>query len=107
METFTEEMGKRIGVKELADHLGLDEKTIRQYYRELGGMRLGRQYLFFERRVIHAIQERTEMGRPGAIEWNETGEEISYEEGGDRVGNRNAANTRKRLEKEDQHGLYG
>ena len=63
--------------------------------------------MFFERSVKDAIQKRTEVGSPSAEGREETGEEISYEEGGDGMGNPNDAKTRKRLEREDRHGLFG
>jgi hypothetical protein len=43
--------------QELADRLNLDVRTVRKYYAELGGVRLGpRKILFFEEEVVYAIQ---------------------------------------------------
>ena len=48
---------KPLTPQELAERLNLDVRTIRKYYSELGGVRLGpRKILFFEEEVIHAIQ---------------------------------------------------
>ncbi len=61
MNHLEEELGKALRPKEVAKYLGLDEKTVRLYYQKLGGMRLGRRYVFFERRIIDAVQEWTKM----------------------------------------------
>ena len=101
-----QELGERIGVSEVAELLGIDKKTVRENYDQLGGMRLGRLYLFFERSVINAIQKETEMDSPSAEGWEETGESISGEEGGSGVGSQDAPKTRQRMEQEDLHGLF-
>ncbi|RLA98971.1 MAG: hypothetical protein DRG83_13835, partial [Deltaproteobacteria bacterium] len=71
IKKLREELGHVLTAKQLACYLGVDERTVRQYYRELGGVRLGRRYLFFEKGVIDAIQKRTKMGGPS--------EETGYE----------------------------
>ena len=95
--------------KEVAEKLNVDVKTVRANYLELGGMRLGRQYVFFERRLNNAIQKRTEseMDRPSAKGWEETGEGISDEEGSVDVGSQDEAKTRQRVKREDRHDLFG
>ena len=65
-----EHLGKALRCQDIADYLGVDEKTVRQYYKELGGIRLGRLYVFFEKEVVHAIQEWTQMGCPSSEESN-------------------------------------
>lgn len=40
-------LGKSMTVGEVADYLGIDGKTVRKYYKQLGGVRLGRSYRFF------------------------------------------------------------
>ncbi|TKB11246.1 helix-turn-helix domain-containing protein [Desulforhopalus sp. IMCC35007] len=48
---------KPLTPQELADRLNLDVRTVRKYYAELGGVRLGpRKILFFEEEVAYAIQ---------------------------------------------------
>ena len=102
-----EDLGQVLSAEEVAKYLDLDVKTVREYYRELGGMRLGRKYLFFERRMINAIQERTEMDSPSAERWEEKGEGVSDKETGFDMGRENEAKTRQRVEREDRHGLFG
>ena len=107
MENLDNKLGRALNAKDLAAYLGLDPKTIRKYYRELGGIRLGSRIVFFEKEFINAIQKRTELDCPSAERRAETGESVPYEERGNRVGSRDAAKTRKRLEQEDRHGLFG
>jgi len=107
MKIIQENLGQPLSAKDVAVYLGLDVKTVRKYYRELGGIRLGSRIVFFEKEFINAIQKRTELDCPGAEEWAETGENVPDEERGSGVGSRDAAKTRKRLEREDRHGLFG
>ena len=106
MHLLENELGRRMSAEEVANYLGLDEKTVRQYYRELGGMRLGRLFLFFERSVLNAIQKGTEMDCPSAEGWEETGKGISDEEGSGSLGNQDAPKASRRMEREDRHGLH-
>ena len=105
MRVLENELGKTISAERLANFLEMDVNTVRKHYAELGGMRLGRQYLFFERRVINAIQKRTEVDSPSAEGWDETGEGVSDEEGSCIVGSQNEAKIRQRVEQEDRHDL--
>ena len=107
MDQVRKQLGQVLNAKQIADYTRLDVKTIRKYYRELGGVRLGSRIVFFEKEFINAIQTRIKLDRPGAEEWAETGESVPDEEEGSGVGSRDAAKTRKRLEREDRHGLFG
>jgi hypothetical protein len=107
MESINNKLGRALNAKDLAAYLGLDPKTIRKYYRELGGIRLGSRIVFFEKEFINAIQKRKELDCPSAEEWAETGENVPDEERGNGVGSRDEAKTRKRLDQEDRHGLFG
>jgi len=107
VEILDNKLGRALNAKDLAAYLGLDPKTIRKYYRELGGIRLGSRIVFFEKEFINAIQKRKELDCPSAEEWAETGENVPDEERGNGVGSRDEAKTRKRLDQEDRHGLFG
>ena len=107
MDQIKNHLGQVLNAKQIADYTGLDVKTIRKYYRELGGIRLGSRILFFEKEFINAIQTRTKLDCPGAEEWSETGESVPDENGGSGLGSRDEAKTRERLEREDRHGLFG
>ena len=106
MSEVEKELGKRLTVNEVAEFLGVDKKTVRENYDKLGGMRLGRLYLFFERSLIDAIQKETQMDSPSAEGWEEKRESVSDEETGFGVGSRNEAKTRRRVEREDRHNLF-
>ena len=85
-----QELGKKMMPEELAVILGINVKTVRQYYQKLGGIRLGSRYIFFERRVIDAISKEWDMESPSEDEWKEEGEVIQDEEGCHRLGKQNA-----------------
>jgi hypothetical protein len=107
MKIIQEKLGQPLSAKAVAEYLSLDVKTVRKYYRELGGIRLGSRIVFFEKEFINAIQTRIKLDRPSAEGRAEAGESIPEEERGNGVGSRNAAKTFKRLEQEDRHGLFG
>ena len=107
MKIIQNELGQVLSAKQIADYTSLDVKTIRKYYRELGGIRLGSRIVFFEKEFVNAIQKRSKLDCPGAEGRAETGKIVPDKETGNGVGNRNAAKTRKRLEREDRHGLFG
>ena len=107
MDQVKKQLGQALNAKQIADYTGLDVKTIRKYYRELGGIRLGSRIVFFEKEFINAIQKRTELDRPSAEGRAETRESVSNEEKGRGLGSRDETKTRERLEREDRHGLFG
>ncbi|MFO8111370.1 MAG: helix-turn-helix domain-containing protein [Desulfosalsimonadaceae bacterium] len=59
------ELGCRLKTEEVAEFLGLDEDTVRKYYREIGGIRptgpKGR-ILFFEKNIVSALSRRGTYG---------------------------------------------
>lgn len=105
MHSLDEKLGKTISTRELASYMRLDEKTIRQYYHELGGIRLGRRILFFEKEVINAVQTRSKMGSPSESKWKEEGKDLPEQEGGGRMGKRKPVKSRRNLAGEDSHGV--
>jgi hypothetical protein len=107
MNLLDEHLGKALSAEKVADYIGCDVKTVRKHYEELGGMRLGRHYLFFERSIIDAVSKRTKMECPGAEGREASGEGLLDEEGGAVLGSQDEAKARKRLEREDRHGLFG
>jgi len=50
MKDLEKTLGKALTTKELAEYLGVSEKTVRDNYQQLGGIRIGRHYLFLQRR---------------------------------------------------------
>ena len=98
-------LGRVLRVGDLACYLGLDEKTVRLYYRELGGVRLGRRILFFEKEVINAVQKRSKMGSPSESQWEEEGEDLPEQERGNSLGKRKPIKSRRDMVGEDKHGV--
>lgn len=92
---------------EVAAYLDIDVKTVRKYYRELGGIRLGCHYRFFEKEICNAVQKKKQMDSPGEERWNEERENIPDQEGGLGLGECNKQKPRKRMVREDRHGLFG
>jgi DNA-binding transcriptional regulator YhcF (GntR family) len=107
MDLLKKELGKALSVKELANYLDADAKTIRKYYQELGGIRIGRHFKFFEKEVINAVQTWNEIHRTSEEEQKENREGIQEAPRSSGLGIGNEANARSRLEREDRHGLFG
>lgn len=101
-----DELGRVLRSKDIAVYLEIDEKTVRQYYLQLGGIRLGRLILFFEKEVINAIQKGSTMGGPGASMRQEEGENLPEQEGCNNVGKRDPVKSREGMACEDRHGLF-
>jgi len=100
------ELGTSLTAGQVADYLGLDVNTVRKYYRELGGIRVGTAYRFFERTLTDAILRQTEKAIRGT---NQSGRKIRPEifsdsEGGLQVGDR-PSGAAKNGEKNDKYNL--
>jgi hypothetical protein len=106
LEILEQNLGKPLRTKDVAKYLGLDIKTVRKYYRDLGGIRLGRHFVFFEKEIVDAISTRKEMDRPSEEGRPATGKGVLDQEGSEGLGSQNAAKTSRRVELEDRHGLF-
>lgn len=107
---LTEELGRPMRPGEVAQYLGVDEGTVRRYYRTLGGIRLGNRYIFFEKEVINAVQARRQMESTGQEGRKEDRGDLPDEAGGHRMGNPNAKAARRKMVRDrvaDPHGLFG
>jgi hypothetical protein len=98
-------LGRALTSAELARFFGVDVKTIRLYYPLLGGIRLGRRILFFEKEVVNAVQKRSKMGSPSESEWEEEGKNLPEQEGCSRMGKREPVKSRRDMAGEDKHGV--
>lgn len=108
MNLLQENLGNVMSTQDVALYLGIDVKTVRKHYSQLGGIRLGRSYRFFERRMIDAIQdEKWPIQGSGEAREISEGKSISDEEGGTELGEHDEAEARQRLEREDRHNLLG
>ena len=66
-EYMLSRLGPCLSDREVAAILGVGVRLVRKHYLSLGGSRLGRKYIFFERNLINALQSRIWMdGRGGA-----------------------------------------
>ncbi|VTR71531.1 conserved hypothetical protein [Desulfosarcina cetonica] len=95
----------------LAQYLGLDVKTVRKYHQRLGGIRLGRRFVFFEKELINAVSERKEMDRPSAKDsrgWPGIQEKqgVLDQEGSQGLGSQDGTKTSRRVGLDDRHGLF-
>ena len=107
MKELEETLGKAISVKELANYLNISEKIVRENYQQLGGIRIGRHYRFFERRILNALEKRQEQIYSADQKERSTQREgISDPEGGKKVGIGNEKNARRPMERQDKHNLF-
>jgi hypothetical protein len=104
---MNEKLGRSMSAKQVAAYLKIDVKTARKYYRELGGIRIGRRYLFFEEEVYNAIQTWKEIYRTDKEERTKERESLRYQESSSSLGGGDAEEVRRRLVREDRHDLFG
>jgi hypothetical protein len=107
MDQLERSLGKALRAQEIAQYLDVDVKTVRKYYRELGGIRLGRHYRFFEKEIYYAIQKRTKVDSPSEERKPEIGKGVFDKEGSQGLGNQDEKKASRRVEREDRHGLFG
>ena len=108
MSLLEKELGKVMSAQDVANYLGLDVKTVRKHYEQLGGIRLGRSYRFFERSIIYAMEdEKWPIQGPSEGKRKQERKNIQDEKGGSELGEHDEAKARKRLERDDRHNLLG
>lgn len=109
MNHLEQSLGKALRTKDVAEYLGCNVKTVIEHYQELGGIRLGRQYRFFEKEIINAISKRKEMGSPseenGSQEDAQKGKSVFDKEGSQELGSHDEAKARRRVVRTDRHRL--
>lgn len=106
MKYLEQDLGRALTTKQVALFLNINEKTVRDYYLQFGGIKIGRHYRFFERSIIDAIQaEQKQIHSTDQEGRTAEGEGISNAERGQKVGSRNAKYDRRGMEREDRHGL--
>ena len=104
---MNEKLGRSMSAKQVAAYLKIDVKTARKYYRELGGIRIGRRYLFFEEEVYNAIQTWNEVYRTDKEERKEEREDLQDQKSCSCLGSGDAEKVRRRLVRQDKHNLFG
>ena len=63
-------LGKSLSAAEVANYLGCSLVTVYRNYKNLGGIRIGSSYRFFEKRIINAVlgQTEKEVDRPSVYQ---------------------------------------
>jgi hypothetical protein len=115
MTRINEELGRPMSAQEVAAYLDIDVKTARKYYQQLGGIRIGSRYKFFEMEVCDAVQKnRNEKWQEtNSVYWpsekrrEEDRKTVQDEESGSGMGNDDEKSIKRRLAKKDKHGLFG
>ena len=107
MDCLEKQLGKVLSSKEVAQYLDLDVKTVRKYHQNLGGIRLGRHYRFFEKEIYNAVQKRKKLDSPSEEGREAVEQGVSDEERCHRMGNEDETKTRRRLERGDRHDIFG
>ena len=108
------ELGRRLRTDEVAKKLGLDRKTVIKYWHKIGGQKLGRNILFFENRIVqalergvnHALPTGQEMDRASYTSGEPEGEGVPGQTGCDHLGERAKVASVRRILKADSHGIY-
>lgn len=115
MVNINDKLGRPMSAQQVAAYLNIDVKTARKYYQNLGGIRIGRRYVFFEEEVCNAIrknrieaqQENQGLDRAGKEGQQKEGKTIQAEKRGRGLGSEDERSIKRRLAKNDQHGLFG
>jgi len=99
-------LGEAITVKELSEYLGVNQKTLRENYRQFSGIKIGRHYRFFTKEVAkYALEKRQKIYSASQEERETEGEGLSNAEGSKKVGSRNKKAQRGGMERHDRYGL--
>ena len=105
MKILEEQLGQTMTAQEVAEYLKIDVQSVRKYYLQLGGMRFGRAYRFFERRINDAIQAQWEMASAGQVEWPDQTQDIPDKKGSNTVGGKTKAENIQIDEERDPFNL--
>jgi hypothetical protein len=82
-------LGQALNVRDVAEYLKLDCRTVRKYYQQLGGVRFGKAYRFFERRMNDAIQTKErEMAGAGQVTREDRQKITTNQTGSNQLGSR-------------------
>ena len=99
-------LGEAITVKELSEYLGINQKTLRENYRQFGGIRIGRHYRFFTKEIKDALEKRQEQIYSADQEKRSAEREgLSDVEGSESMGSHDAKAVKRGMERHDKHGL--
>jgi DNA-binding transcriptional regulator YhcF (GntR family) len=98
-------LGTAISVKQLAEFLGVNEKTIRENYRQFGGIKIGRHYRFFTKEIKDALEKRQENNWSIQKRQIEEREGLQNNERSKELGSKDAESVIRRTKQKDSHSL--
>ena len=105
MKDLEKILGEAITVKVLAEYLGINQKTLRQNFRQFGGIKIGRHYRFFTKEVANALEKRQEIYSTSQEERSAEREGIFDAEGREGLRGQDEKAVRRRVERHDKHRL--
>ena len=79
-------LGRVLTDREVAQLLGLCVRLVRKHAQELGGLRFGRSFIFFEQVLTDALQDKIRLGRASAGAWAKADASLQDQERGSGVG---------------------
>lgn len=97
-------LGKTITPRELASFLRVSYQTVIANYQCLGGQRIGKRIIFFENKVIHALEKRPEMDCPSQTRGAEDTEGFCDQAGSLGVGSKPKKTPGGRMA--SKHGIF-
>lgn len=104
-------LGRCLSAREVADYLQCDITTVYRNYRELGGIKLGKTYKFFEQGLLNALLQQTarEVAGTSEVRREEIPQTVRYETVGEILGNRKVIISRKANHSAgvDPHNIFG
>ena len=83
-------LGRSLTDHEVARYLGVDVRLVRKYFARLGGMRLGRKYVFFEKGLVNALQAQIGLDGGSGYEGLSQAASMQDQKGGFGLGRANA-----------------
>ncbi|MCI5156926.1 MAG: hypothetical protein D3906_00530 [Candidatus Electrothrix sp. AUS1_2] len=83
-------LGRCFTARQVADYLQCDISTVYRHYSELGGVKLGKTYKFFEQGLVNALlqQATREVARSGQTRREEIPQIVQYQVGSETLGDR-------------------
>ena len=104
MSLLEHTLGKTLSARQVADFLGCHISTVYKNYSNLGGVKLGRSYRFFEKSVINGIlqQEKESMDCSGSVKQETVSISTLYKEKSHFLG---IPNQKRDSKKSDRHNI--
>ena len=106
MNDLEKSLGKALTTKELSEYLGINQKTLRENYRQFGGIKVGRHYRFFTKEVAkYALEKRQENNWSIQKRQIEEREGLQNNERSKELGSPDAESVIRRTKQKDSHSL--